>query len=494
MERRLATILFIDLVESTALVSGSDAEVVRRRIGDYFQRAAQAIAAYGGMVEKFVGDAVMAAFGVPQAHEDDAERAVRAAFAVFDSLRELGLEARAGIESGEVLIGEGDATFVTGEAVNVAARLQQSGPAGAIILGPAARRLTEGTVEAVDSGVIAVSARHEVPSWRALGVLDKPRQPARSPFVGRTDELEFLTTLYQRSLGDRRLRLVSVIGEPGVGKSRLVEEFVSSLARATSLRGQALPYGDGVGYWPIASVIKSAAGISDDEPAANAFKLRAAAGNAPVAELLALTLGLSGRQPRPEAGREIAWAISRWVELLARSRPLVLIFDDIHWADPVLLDLIEHLAGAVRSRPVLLICIARPELLEKRPNWPGDRDAARLDIAPLSSAESAQLASGLSEGRAAPALGLLVGRAGGNPLFLEELARMLTEADVDEIDADERIPDTVQALIAARIDLLQPEQKRLLQQAAVVGRVFWRGALAGLTSESELARLLDTLV
>src|SRR2546426_437023 len=239
MERKLATILFIDLVESTALVSRSDPEVVRRRIGDYFLRAAQAIAAHGGMVEKFAGDAVMAAFGVPQAHEDDAERAVRAAFAVFDSLRELGLEARAGIESGEVVIGEGDATFVTGEAVNVAARLQQLGPPGAIMLGPAARRLTEGAVEATASGAIAISAQHEVSSWQALGVVDTPRRPSRSPFVGRRYELELLANLYQRSLGDRRAQLVAVIGEPGVGKSRLVEEFVSGLAGATTLRGQA---------------------------------------------------------------------------------------------------------------------------------------------------------------------------------------------------------------------------------------------------------------
>jgi class 3 adenylate cyclase len=247
VERKLATILFIDLVESTALVSGSDPEVARRRIDDYFARATQAIVAHGGTVEKFVGDAVMAAFGAPQTHEDDAERAVRAAFEIFDALPELGLEARAGIESGEVVVGEGDSTFVTGEAVNVAARLQQSGLPGAIMLGPAARRLTEGTVEAAASGAIAVDGVRRVPSSQALRILAEPRRQADSLFVGRRYELDLLAGLYRRSQGDRRARLVTVTGEPGIGKSRLVAEFVDGLGRATVLKGRALPYGDGVG-------------------------------------------------------------------------------------------------------------------------------------------------------------------------------------------------------------------------------------------------------
>jgi class 3 adenylate cyclase len=291
VERKLATILFVDLVGSTALVTGSDPEVARRRIDDYFSRATQAIAAHGGTVEKFVGDAVMAAFGAPRAHEDDAERAVRAAFEIFDALLELGLEARAGIESGEVVIGEGDSTFVTGEAINVAARLQQSGRPGAIMLGPAARRLTEGTVEAAASGAIAVDGVRRVPSSQALRILAEPRRQADSLFVGRRYELDLLAGLYQRSLGDRRARLVTVTGEPGIGKSRLVAEFVDGRGRAIVLKGRALPYGDGVGYWPIASMIRSAAGIRDDEPAERTLpKLRYAWGDA-IGELLGVVPG-----------------------------------------------------------------------------------------------------------------------------------------------------------------------------------------------------------
>src|SRR5581483_7832690 len=274
VERKLATVLFVDLVDSTSLVTSADPEVVRRRVNRYFERASDCIARHGGTVEKFAGDAVMAAFGVPRSHEDDAVRAVRAALAILDSVHELELEARAGIESGEVVVEDADSTFVTGEAVNVAARLQQSAEPGAIKIGPGARRLTLAEVEVEDAGPVEVRGRGEVWSWRALRVGEGRRRP-QARFVGREVELELLRNLYERAVRDRRAHLATVFGDAGVGKSRLVGEFAAGVERATILTGRALAYGEGIGYWPVVSMIKASAGITDDDPAAEAFeKLR----------------------------------------------------------------------------------------------------------------------------------------------------------------------------------------------------------------------------
>src|SRR5438094_1887564 len=225
MERKLATVLFVDLVDSSSLVSTSDPEIVRRRVTQYFDRASECIERHGGTVEKFAGDAVMAAFGVPQAHEDDAERAVRAAFAVLESIEELGLEVRIGIESGELLVDDGDSTFATGEAVNMAARLQQSAAPGRIVLGPGARRLTVGAVEVEDVGSVEIRPGEQIWSWRAERVLEARQRRPHAPFVGREQELQLLANSYGRAVRDRRANLVTVFGDPGLGKSRLVEEF-----------------------------------------------------------------------------------------------------------------------------------------------------------------------------------------------------------------------------------------------------------------------------
>jgi len=484
VERKLATVLFVDLVDSTSLVSTSDPEIVRRRVTQYFDRASECIERHGGTVEKFAGDAVMAAFGVPQAHADDAERAVRAAFAVLESIEELGLEVRIGIESGELLVDDGDSTFATGEAVNVAARLQQSATPGAIVVGPGARRLTVGAVEVEDLGSIEIRPGEQVWSWRAVRVLEARQRRPRAPFVGREQELQLLSNSYQRAVRDRRANLVTVFGDPGVGKSRLVEEFTAGVERATVLTGRALPYGEGVAYWPIASMVKASAGITDDDPAAEAFeKLRVSCESEAVADLLGVALGVLGAAEDVDAEIETGWAALRWAEELADAQPLILVFEDVQWADEKMLDVVEHLARSLSGSPALIVCIARFELLDERPSWGGGNPrASAIELTGLSDEESAELADALLAGETPAARrALVLERAEGNPLFLEETARMLLDADGD--GSVDRIPDSVQALIAARIDLLPAAEKRLLQVAAVIGRVFWRGALERLVPE-----------
>jgi class 3 adenylate cyclase/tetratricopeptide (TPR) repeat protein len=495
VERKLATVIFVDLVDSTSLLGVSDPEVVRRRVTRYFENAAAQIERYGGTVEKFAGDAVMAAFGVPQTHEDDAERAVRAAFAVLDAVCDLDLEVRIGIESGELVVEDVASTFVTGEAVNVAARLQQSAAPGTIALGPAARRLTVESVEVEDTGSVEIRPGENVWSWRAVRVLDARQRRPRARFVGREQELALLHNSYERTVRDGRANLVTVFGDPGVGKSRLVEEFTAGVERATVLTGRALPYGEGIAFWPIASMVKASAGITDNDPAAEAFeKLRLSCESEAVADLLGVALGVLGAAEDITAGTETGWAALRWAEQLADAQPLVLVFEDVQWADERMLDVIEHLARSLREVPALIVCATRFELLEDRPSWGGGNPrASAIELTRLSDQEAAELADELlPAGEPPKRRALVLERAEGNPLFLEETARMLLEADGDGVP--DGIPDSVQALIAARIDLLPPREKRLLQHAAVIGRVFWRGALERLAPELAVDSLLAVLV
>jgi class 3 adenylate cyclase/tetratricopeptide (TPR) repeat protein len=498
MERKLATVLFVDLVDSTSLVTSADPEVVRRRVSRYFELASDCIGRLGGTVEKFAGDAVMAVFGVPQAHEDDAVRAVKAAFAILDAVHELGLEARAAVEAGEVVYDSAESTFVTGEAVNVSARLQQAGAPGTVAIGPGARRLTLAEVEVEDVGPVEVRGRGQVWTWQAIRVVERRRKP-QARFVGREVELELLRTLYERATRDRRAHLVTVFGEPGVGKSRLVAEFAGEVERATILTGRALPYGEGVSYWPVASMIKASAGITDDDPAAEAFeKLRVSCESDAVADLLAVALGVLGFAETDEgAGEEIAWAALKWAQQLAEAQPLVLVFEDVQWADERLLDLIEHLARSLKLAPVLIVCLTRAELLDVRPAWGGGNSrATAIELDPLSKQESRELADELLPAEQAPAhvRERILMQAEGNPLFLEETARMLLEGEGNEDGTGGGIPGTIQTLIAARIDLLDDESRRLLRIASVVGRVFWQGALQQLGAELDVPALIERLL
>src|SRR5437868_4637446 len=429
MERKLATVLFVDLVDSTALVTGADPEVVRRRVQTFFDRVSHCVMTHGGIVEKFAGDAVMAAFGIPQAHEDDAERAVRAGLAILDALEELELEARIGVESGEIVTEDGEATFATGEAVNLAARLEQAAEPGQLVLGPGAHRLTLGRIEVEDLGPVELKGiAKPVWAWRALGTNGsgggRPRS-MQAPLVGRDAELDLLQNTYERALRDRRAHLFTVYGEPGVGKSRLAREFADALEGATVLPGRSLPYGEGVTYWPLAEMVKCAAGIADDDPLDVAIeKLRAFCEDEAVADLLGLASGVLEAVQSEASAQEISWAAREWAQR-GESEELV----------EALLD-----GGELTEQ-------ARQALLDKTE---------------------------------------------GNPLFVEETMRMVAEEGAESV---ERIPDTVQALIAARIDRVPTESKSLLQRAAVIGRVFWLSALKRLSPELEsIEEPLDDLL
>jgi class 3 adenylate cyclase/tetratricopeptide (TPR) repeat protein len=491
VERKLATVLFVDLVDSTSLVAGLDPEVARRRVTQFFDRVSHCVTTHGGIVEKFAGDAVLAAFGVPQAHEDDAERAIRAGLGILDAVEELGLEARVGIEGGEVVVDETDSTFATGEAVTLAARLQQAAGPGEIYIGPHVFRLTQGRVVAEDVGPIDVKGFGDrIWVWRATGMNGgaPAQRSVAAPLVGRDAELELLANTYERAVKNRRAHMFTVYGDPGVGKSRLAREFVEGLEGATVLVGRSLPYGEGVTYWPLAEMVKSAAGITDDDPLEIAVeKLRESCESDAIADLLGLASGVLEAVKGERSQQEIAWAAREWVERLAADRPVVLAFEDIHWAEDALLDLIEHLAEWVRNAPLLIVALARTELLDVRPGWGGGRlRATAIELEPLGREDSEALVDALAAEGAIDeeARSTLLEKTEGNPLFVEETVRMLAECEGRPTAAfAQRIPDTLQALIAARIDRLPADEKMVLQRASVIGRIFWRGAIGELTPE-----------
>jgi class 3 adenylate cyclase/tetratricopeptide (TPR) repeat protein len=489
VERKLAAVLFVDLVGSTALVAGSDPEVVRRRVTQFFDLVSGSIAAYGGTVEKFAGDAVMAAFGIPRAHEDDAERALRAALEIRAAVSELGLECRLGIDAGEIVTGGLDSTFATGQAVNAAARLEQLAEPNEILVGPGAHRLALHAVEFESVGRRSLDGFAEpVEVWRAVAAARRDGRPVGAlsvPLVGRGAELELLRNTFERTVRDGRPHLVTIYGEPGVGKSRLVREFLAGLEGPTVLTGRSLPYGEGITYWPLAEMVKTWAGIADDDPAGEAReKLVSFCEDEAVADLLALTVGVLEAVETDRSQQEIAWAAGEWAEQLAAAQPLVLAFEDIHWAEEPLLRLIKHLASPVRDAPLLILCLARPELLEVFPGWGGGRvRGGTLELGALARDEAEQLVDALVADLALPRDVRLdvLDKTEGNPLFLEETVRMLAEGS----DGQVPIPDSVQALIAARIDGLPRAAKLVLQHASVIGRVFWRSALTKVSEQVE---------
>jgi class 3 adenylate cyclase/tetratricopeptide (TPR) repeat protein len=521
--RKVVTVVFADVTGSTALAEELDPESLRHLMSRYFEETKAAFERHGGTVEKFIGDAVVAVFGVPQAHEDDALRAVRAAAEIRETLTGLNREfdrswgvtvaARTGINTGEVMAGHpgrGDA-FVTGDAVNLAARLEQSAEPGEILIGDATHRLVRAAVVSEDAGRLSLKGKTEpVQVWRVLEVI--PGVPGwtrrlDSRLVGREAESSLLREIYRRSADQNAAQLVTVMGAAGVGKSRLTAEFVSSLADgATTVRGRCLPYGEGITFWPIVAVLRDAAGIGeqDSQDAARSKLsqlLPTGADGALVGDRLAALLGLSAETPGIQ---ETFWAVRKLFEHLGADNPLVVVFDDIQWGEPTFLDLLEYLADWIRTAPVVLVCLARPELLEVRPSWMiGKANATLTPLQPLSGPETDALIRNLIE-HSEPTEHPLAGVAEiseGNPLFVEETLRMLVDdglllrvdgqwtvtGDLSRI----AIPPTIHALLAARLDRLEAEERAVIERASVVGRVFWWGAVSEL-SPAEIKSRLST--
>jgi len=502
--RQLATLLFCDISGSTAMGERIDAESVREMMFQYFHAMRAAIERHGGTVEKFVGDAVMAVFGVPEAHEDDPLRAVRASWEmqqVMDALNDefrrrfdSRLALRIGVNTGEVIAGSSTSrqAIVTGDAVNVAARLEQAAAPGEILLGHQTYGLVRGAVVVEPIEPLALKGKAEpVTAYRLVAVeaLAEARfRPLDAPLVGRRGELTRLRTSFERAVDTSHALLMLVTGMPGIGKSRLARELLESL-NATAVSGRCLSYGEGITYWPLAEAVKQAAAIIEDDSPANARAkigrlLHGEEHGALVAERIAQALGLaSGSAP----AHEIGWAFRLLVQTIARQRPLVFVLDDLQWAEPALLDLIEGFASI--EAPLLVLGLARLELLETRPAWL-DR-ALRLE--PLSESESDALIEQLlagsqlsSEGRAR-----VVAAAEGNPLFVEELLTLMVE------DPSAEIPPSLELLLAARLERLSQDERQAAQRGAIEGQVFHRGAVIELSerrSRHKVGPALDHLV
>ncbi len=461
--RKVVTALFCDVTGSTALGEQLDPEALRVVMNRYFKEMRATIERHGGTVEKFVGDAVMAVFGIPRVREDDALRAVRAAVDIRESLaavaEEVGvaLRFRTGVNTGEVFTSEGE-NVATGDAVNVAARLEQAAPPGEILLGPATLRLVRAAVEVETLEPLTLKGKSEpVPAFRLVRLDPVAPGVARRldlPVVGRARELTLLREAWERAVEDSGCQLFTLLGAAGVGKSRLIAELLEDVdAEATVLRGRCLHYGEGITFWPLVEALM---------PAGEAAK--------EVLERLR-----SGGMATPE---ELFWEVRRLLESLARKLPVILHVDDLQWAEPMLLDLLDHVVELSHRAPILLLCAARPELLEDRPGWgAGNVNAETVRLEPLGVAECETLLDHLGDGLDSDARARVVAASEGNPLFLEEMAALARERGTVSI------PATIQALLAARLEDLELEEREVLERGAVEGEVFHRLAVKALASE-----------
>jgi len=504
-ERKLVSVLFVDLVDFTARSDQADPEDVREMLEGYYARSKEQVEHYGGVLEKFIGDAVMAVFGAPVSHGDDAERAVRAGFAVLDSLEELNrnrpgldLAARAAVNTGEAVVAlgsrpESGEALALGDVVNTAARLQTAAPAGGLIVGEETYRATRRTIgyERLAS-IDAKGKRDPVHAWLALapagGLAEQPQ--VAETLVGRDREMALLRSIWERAVTERQPHLVTVVGPPGIGKSRLGRE-ISSLVEDWGyrvLRGRCLPYETSDVYGAFAQQVKELAGIFEqDAPATMREKLATATASlvpdeeAPeITRSLSLLLGLGLDEPVDERSL-LFFSARRFLERLSADQPTLLLFEDVHWATGGELDLIEYLAGRARASAVTLLALARPELLDGRPTWGSGKLASNtVVLEPLPSSAASRIASRwVGEGVAPEDVERLVQIAEGNPLFVEELAASLAEG----IPPGAGLPTTVRMAIASRIDALPPEERAAMLDASVVGKVFWRGSLRAMDHE-----------
>jgi class 3 adenylate cyclase len=511
--RKVVTIVFADMAGSTRIGERLDPEALRRVQARYFDALAAPIRAHGGTVEKYIGDAVMAVFGIPRLHEDDALRAVRAARGMQDGIatlndqlrRDHGIEIgiRIGVNTGEVVAGDPSAgqRLVTGDAVNVAARLEQAAEPGEILIGDSVYRLVRDAVTVDESAGLEVRGRDGVvDAHRLLDVRADAAGHARhldSPMVGRTRELDQLVRSLERVRSDRTSHLFTLLGMAGVGKSRLVREFLAGAGDATVLRGRCLSYGEGITYYAIGEVVRTAAGIAEsDDPSVALATLSAILEGAPEGDRVGRLVGGLFGWAEPTAADDAAWAVRKLLEHLARTRPVVVVLDDVHWAEPLLLDLVESLADWTRDAAVLLLCVARPELLEVRPGWGGGKlNATTILLEPLGVDDAGALLRNLVGDADLPvvARSRILAAAEGNPLFVEEMIGMLIDDGLLRREdgawravsdlADLTVPPTIQLLLAARLDRLEAEERAVIERGAVEGTVFHSGAIAALSSE-----------
>ena len=472
-QRKTVTVLFCDVVGSTELGESTDPEALRAKLARYFERMKEIVERHGGSVEKFVGDAVMAVFGVPIVHEDDALRACRAAVEMRGALPELGIRARIGLNSGEVVTGT-EERLATGDAVNVAARLEQAADPGEVLVGAETVRLVRDAVELGEERRLDLKGKSEpVASFPLLAVVGEPSRRFDVPIVGRTRERRALDDAWERVCSERACHLFTILGAAGVGKSRLTAEFAGSLGEIPVVRGRCLSYGEGITYWPVVEVVLQL-GRRPSDPRA-----------------VAVIASLLGETDEPATADEIAWAFRK---LLEESAPVVCVFDDLHWAEPTLLDLIDHVADWSRDAPILLACIARPELLDRRPTWSGGKlNATTVLLEPLTAEETDELIERLlgDAGLDDTLRGRIREAAEGNPLFVEQMLAMVAESP----NGDVVVPPTIQALLAARLDQLDPAERGVLERGAVEGKIFHRGGVEALApEESDVPTRLMALV
>jgi class 3 adenylate cyclase/tetratricopeptide (TPR) repeat protein len=487
-ERKIATMLFADLVGSTELASGLDPEEIRGRLEPFFDTARGALEQHGGTVEKYIGDAVMAVFGAPVSHGDDPDRAVAAGLEVTRRVADLDgqLAVRIGIETGEVLsVPEAGSLRVTGEAVNAAARLQQAASPGEVLVGERAARACRRAELEPNGAVEGKGIDRPMAAFKALAVCDETEVSA-IPLIGRDDDLEMLRLIARRAARERLPQLVTVIGEAGIGKTRLAGELFRELSSEgwRTVVGRSPPYGEGISFWALGEMLRDAADVSTDAPAdeleaslAGELAKLGAEDASQVAAALTVAVRGSEEQGQEDLSRE--WR--RFVSLLASDRPLAIGIDDAHWADEGTLELLEDVAFGLHETPLLVICTSRPELAERRPDFGRSaRNNTQLELLPLDPDAATRMAELLLPEAERESARRIADAAGGNPFFTEEVSRALREGG----DAVERLPDTVQAAVAARIDQLPPEEKRALQYASVLGHTFSRGPLGDLLGDS----------
>ena len=514
--RKIVTIVFCDVTGFTGLGEELDPESLRAIMGRYFSTVSRVLQSHGGVVEKFIGDAVMAVFGVPRLHEDDALRAVRAAAGILDELDDLNEElerdsgiriaVRIGVNTGEVVAGDpaSGQTMVTGDAVNVAARLEQAATPGEVLIGAPTFRLTRDAIDAKAIAPLALRGKsQELEAFRLIAVHPGTLMLSRrldSPLVGRRHELMLLTESFGRSVRERSCHLFTMLGTAGVGKSRLAAELVDN-SDARVLWGRCLPYGEGITYYPIEEIVREAADLRNDggpddptDKIASLFDGQGGQEGQVIAQLLAQACGMCEVTTSSE---ESAWAVRRLFEMLARKGPLVVVIDDLQWAEPTLLDLIEYVADWTQDAPLLLLCMSRPELLDQRPAWAGGKlNATSILLEPLTPTETEKLIENLMDGGLmdSEAKTLIAATAEGNPLFAEEMTAMLLEEGLLRRTSDGwvasgdlssvSVPPSIQALLAARLEQLPEEERDIIESASVIGKIFWKKALVDLSADS----------